>query len=184
MASEHLDRINASRASLSLLPPLHQRPLSRPRNPVASLGSDIQIEMPAARTCFSLCIVCITIAPHVFLFASPLFLVFLLCCLLQSTCTATTTTSSSCRPSGPACAFAFAWERTAAACYAGCARRPQDAERRPGRAQTCSIMVFGGRLSARLVPSSTSSAPTCILCTSASFREYVSPVFPALVKGN
>lgn len=82
VASEHLDRINASRASLSLLPPLHQRPLSRPRNPVASLGSDIQIEMPAARTCFSLCIVCITIAPHVFLLHLPCSLFLCLCCFL------------------------------------------------------------------------------------------------------
>lgn len=49
------------------------------------------------------------------------------------------------------CAFAFAWDRTAAACYAGCARWPQGADRRPSRVRTCSIAVFGGRLSARPV---------------------------------
>lgn len=54
------------------------------------------------------------------------------------------------------CAFAFACKRTAAACYAGCARWPRGADIRPGRAQTCSIAVFGGRLSARPVLSGTS----------------------------
>ncbi|KAL7974486.1 hypothetical protein HDV63DRAFT_363271, partial [Trichoderma sp. SZMC 28014] len=42
------------------------------------------------------------------------------------------------------------------ACYAGCARWPRGADIRPGRAQTCSIAVFGGRLSARPVLSGTS----------------------------
>lgn len=126
-----------------LFSPLHQRPLSRPRNPVASLGSDIQIEMPAARTCFSLCIVCITIAPHVFLLLPPLFLVFF--SSLSLYCFALVPLVVPAGQVALMCAFAFAWERTAAACYAGCAR---GAERRPGRVRTCSIMVFGGRLSA------------------------------------
>lgn len=101
-----LDRINASRALLSPSP----YPLACPLAPTPAwtaiksrrrLGPDIQIEMPAARTCFSPRIVCITMARTFRL--APLFLVFLLllfCLVCPGTAVVIDTSSCSIRFAG------------------------------------------------------------------------------------